>query len=163
MAELILCLIMQALSCIVTWSMVCGILPAVDYSLLMRSSHLADFLLQSGLATQVRFHGKRYPWFVSDVTRKDWNWLLNTMVYGQLFPKASEEEMESLRRLGARWKVCPVHAEMIPKTYMVPYSNMKKRANGFMNNTPFGVPGIPTGICIQKHLIYSSTCRVQIL
>lgn len=66
----------------------------------------ADFLLQSGLATQIRFHGKRYPWFVSDVTRKDWNWLLNTMVYGQLFPKASEEELESLRRLGTRWKVC---------------------------------------------------------
>ncbi len=66
----------------------------------------ADFLLQSGLATQIRFHGKRYPWFVSDVTKKDWEWLLNTLVYGQLFPKASEQERESLRRLGQRWKVC---------------------------------------------------------
>jgi Damage-control phosphatase ARMT1-like domain len=66
---------------------------------------LADFLIQSGLAKQIRFHGKRYPWFVSDVTRKDWEWLLNTMIYGQLFPKASEAELESLRRLGARWKV----------------------------------------------------------
>lgn len=65
----------------------------------------ADFLIQSGLATQVRFHGKRYPWFVSDVTKKDWEWLLNTMVYGHLFPKASEAERESLRRLGNRWKV----------------------------------------------------------
>ncbi|KAJ8084582.1 Hairy/enhancer-of-split with YRPW motif protein 2 [Marasmius tenuissimus] len=64
----------------------------------------ADFLIQSGLATTVHFHGKRYPWFVSDVTRKDWNWLLNTMVYGQLFPKASDQERESLRRLGLRWK-----------------------------------------------------------
>ncbi|KAL0576714.1 Hairy/enhancer-of-split with YRPW motif protein 2 [Marasmius crinis-equi] len=64
----------------------------------------ADFLIQSGLAKTVHFHGKRYPWFVSDVTRKDWNWLLNTMVYGQLFPKASDQEMESLRRLGLRWK-----------------------------------------------------------
>ncbi|ETW87126.1 hypothetical protein HETIRDRAFT_437750 [Heterobasidion irregulare TC 32-1] len=64
----------------------------------------ADFLIQSGLATQVRFHGKRYPWFVSDVTKKDWEWLLNTMVYGHLFPKASEAERESLRRLGNRWK-----------------------------------------------------------
>ena len=65
----------------------------------------ADFLLQSGLATQIRFHGKRYPWFVSDVTKKDWEWLLNTMVYGQLFPNASDVELESLRRLGRRWKV----------------------------------------------------------
>ncbi len=69
-------------------------------------SSLADFLLQSGLAKQVHFHGKRYPWFVSDVTRKDWDWLLNSMVYGQLFPKASDVELESLRRLGQRWKVC---------------------------------------------------------
>lgn len=65
----------------------------------------ADFLIQSGLAKQIRFHGKRYSWFVSDVTRKDWEWLLNTMVYGHLFPKATEPERESLRRLGARWKV----------------------------------------------------------
>lgn len=65
----------------------------------------ADFLLQSGLATQIRFHGKRFAWFVSDVTRKDWEWLLNTMVYGQLFPNATDVELESLRRLGQRWKV----------------------------------------------------------
>ncbi|KZV70974.1 DUF89-domain-containing protein [Peniophora sp. CONT] len=64
----------------------------------------ADFLIQSGLASQVRFHGKRFAWFVSDVTRKDWNWLLNTMVYGQLFPHATDQERESLRRLGERWK-----------------------------------------------------------
>ncbi|KAF8481892.1 hypothetical protein DFH94DRAFT_793144 [Russula ochroleuca] len=64
----------------------------------------ADFLIQSGLAKQIRFHGKRYPWFVSDVTRKDWEWLFNTMVYGHLFPKATEQERESLRRLGLRWK-----------------------------------------------------------
>jgi hypothetical protein len=69
------------------------------------SLYEADFLLQSGLATEIRFHGKRYPWFVSDVTKKDWEWLLNSMVYGQLFPQASDTELESLRRLGARWKV----------------------------------------------------------
>ncbi|KAL1737819.1 hypothetical protein HDZ31DRAFT_13603, partial [Schizophyllum fasciatum] len=64
----------------------------------------ADFLIQTGLASQVRFHGKRYPWFVSDVTRKDWEWLLNIMVYGQLFPKATEAELGSLRKLGHRWR-----------------------------------------------------------
>ncbi|KAJ3829385.1 hypothetical protein F5880DRAFT_1470747 [Lentinula raphanica] len=64
----------------------------------------ADFLIQSGLAKEIHLHGKRYPWFVSDVTKKDWEWLLNTMVYGQLFPKAGDAELESLRRLGARWK-----------------------------------------------------------
>ncbi|KAF8509127.1 DUF89-domain-containing protein [Hysterangium stoloniferum] len=64
----------------------------------------ADYLIQAGLATQIRFHGKRIAWFVSDVTGKDWQWLLNSMVYGQLFPNASEAEMESLRQLGKRWK-----------------------------------------------------------
>ncbi|EKM61692.1 uncharacterized protein PHACADRAFT_84548 [Phanerochaete carnosa HHB-10118-sp] len=64
----------------------------------------ADFLVQLGFASQIRFHGKRYPWFVSDVTKKDWEWLLNTMVYGYLFPEASEIERESLRKMGQRWK-----------------------------------------------------------
>lgn len=40
----------------------------------------ADWLIQSGLASQVRFHGKRFAWFVSDVTRQDWKWLFNSMV-----------------------------------------------------------------------------------
>jgi damage-control phosphatase, subfamily III len=62
-------------------------------------------LIQGGFASQVRFHGKRYPWFVSDVTKKDWEWLLNSMVYGHLFPEASELERESLRTMGRRWKV----------------------------------------------------------
>ena len=65
----------------------------------------ADFLMQAGMTSQVRFHGKRFAWFVSDVTRKDWEWLLNSMIYGQLFPKASEVEIESLKRMGQRWKV----------------------------------------------------------
>lgn len=26
----------------------------------------ADFLIQSGLATHIKFHGKRFAWFVSD-------------------------------------------------------------------------------------------------
>jgi len=64
----------------------------------------ADFLIQSGLATEVRFHAKRYPWFVSDVTKTDWQWLLNTMVYGHLFPKATDQELSSLKKLGLRWK-----------------------------------------------------------
>ncbi|KAF8750438.1 hypothetical protein RHS01_09246 [Rhizoctonia solani] len=65
---------------------------------------IADFLIQSGLASQVRFHGKRFAWFVSDVTRKDWDWLLNSCVYGNLFPTATEEENASLKEMGKRWK-----------------------------------------------------------
>ncbi|KOS15981.1 hypothetical protein Malapachy_3445 [Malassezia pachydermatis] len=64
----------------------------------------ADWLVQAGIAREVHFHGKRIPWFVSDVTRKDWSWLLNTMTYGALFADADPAEIESLRTMGRRWK-----------------------------------------------------------
>lgn len=51
----------------------------------------ADWLIQSGIASEIRFHGKRFAWFVSDVTRKDFDWLINTMVYGSLFPNGERE------------------------------------------------------------------------
>ncbi|KAG5846464.1 hypothetical protein ANANG_G00115240 [Anguilla anguilla] len=36
----------------------------------------ADFLVSSGLARQVHFHGKSMPWFVSDTTREDFSWTI---------------------------------------------------------------------------------------
>jgi hypothetical protein len=79
-------------------------LPFLPPFIANHREYLADFLIQSGLATEVRFHGKRYPWFVSDVTKKDWDWLINNMCYGNLFPHASSAEMQSLRMLAKRWK-----------------------------------------------------------
>lgn len=38
---------------------------------------LADFLLSSGLAEEVRFHGKSIPWFVSDVNKRDFDWTVS--------------------------------------------------------------------------------------
>ncbi|WVF68552.1 hypothetical protein IAT40_003320 [Kwoniella sp. CBS 6097] len=64
----------------------------------------ADWLIQSGTCSQVIFHGKKIPWFVSDVTKKDWDWILNSCVYGQLFQDATDDQVESLRTLGHRWK-----------------------------------------------------------
>ena len=64
----------------------------------------ADWLIQSGIASEIRFHGKRIPWFVSDVTTADFNWLINSMCYGSLFPDASESELAALRQLGVRWQ-----------------------------------------------------------
>ncbi|KAG5277586.1 hypothetical protein AALO_G00119320 [Alosa alosa] len=37
---------------------------------------LADFLIAAGLATEIRFHGKSFPWFVSDVTARDFEWTI---------------------------------------------------------------------------------------
>ncbi|XP_066532995.1 damage-control phosphatase ARMT1 isoform X2 [Hoplias malabaricus] len=41
---------------------------------------LADFMVSVGLAKEVRFHGKLFPWFVSDVTKKDFDWTLSQIV-----------------------------------------------------------------------------------
>lgn len=41
---------------------------------------------------------------MSDVTRKDWDWLLNSMMYGSLFPNGSDAELASLKQLAVRWK-----------------------------------------------------------
>lgn len=40
----------------------------------------ADFLIVSGLASEVRFHGKKFAWFVSDVTAPDFSWIINQMI-----------------------------------------------------------------------------------
>lgn len=71
---------------------------------LIFSPPIADYLIQSGHCSKIYFHGKRFAWFVSDVTRKDWDWIINSCVYGHLFPDATPMEMESLRALGERWK-----------------------------------------------------------
>uniref|UniRef100_A0A6P4EVA7 Sugar phosphate phosphatase n=1 Tax=Drosophila rhopaloa TaxID=1041015 RepID=A0A6P4EVA7_DRORH len=38
---------------------------------------LAEYIIESGLARRVRFHVKAIPWFISDVTHQDFNWMLN--------------------------------------------------------------------------------------
>ncbi|XP_018585736.1 damage-control phosphatase ARMT1 [Scleropages formosus] len=40
---------------------------------------LADFLVSSGLAREIHFHGKSMPWFVSDTTREDFEWTIKQM------------------------------------------------------------------------------------
>ncbi|XP_029453157.1 protein-glutamate O-methyltransferase isoform X2 [Rhinatrema bivittatum] len=40
---------------------------------------LADFLLTSKLATEIHFHGKCIPWFVSDTTKSDFRWTIQQL------------------------------------------------------------------------------------
>lgn len=46
---------------------------------LMSDLCFAEFLLSFGLASKICFHVKAFPWFVSDVTRQDFNWTMNTL------------------------------------------------------------------------------------
>ncbi|KAM4675670.1 damage-control phosphatase ARMT1 [Discoglossus pictus] len=41
---------------------------------------LADALLSLNLATEVHFHAKCIPWFVSDVTKHDFNWTIKQLL-----------------------------------------------------------------------------------
>nr|XP_004460439.2 damage-control phosphatase ARMT1 isoform X2 [Dasypus novemcinctus] len=56
---------------------------------------LADFLLSSQLATEVHFYGKTIPWFVSDTTIHDFEWLIGEM-------KGSSHKWVS--KCGAAWE-----------------------------------------------------------
>ncbi|VDL67608.1 unnamed protein product [Nippostrongylus brasiliensis] len=46
---------------------------------LMGELIFAEYLLQTNLAEKVVLHGKEYPYFVSDVTKEDFEWTLNEL------------------------------------------------------------------------------------
>ena len=56
---------------------------------------LAEFIINRGLANRIIFHGKDFPWFVSDVTQKDWDWVLTTL---------ESDEKDEVKMMGKRWK-----------------------------------------------------------
>ena len=55
---------------------------------------LADFLVKEMGVAEVHFHLKAMPWFVSDVTGKDWRWTLEWLGY---------QDDSALRDLSSRW------------------------------------------------------------
>lgn len=75
---------------------------------------LAGYLLTAGLATTIVLHPKRLPWFVSDVTPKDFSDLLNSMVdpqafytaadgSGNTYPPLSDKEVADVKFLFEQW------------------------------------------------------------
>ncbi|KAH8283610.1 hypothetical protein KR018_009129 [Drosophila ironensis] len=57
---------------------------------------LGDYLIKVGLAHRVRFHVKAIPWFISDVTARDFHWMLNFL--------SSNKESPQLKAFGRRLK-----------------------------------------------------------
>lgn len=55
---------------------------------------LADLLVSSGLANEIHFHGKSFPWFVSDVTAKDFQWTIR---------QAMAANHKWMSKSGAQW------------------------------------------------------------
>ncbi|KAF0492444.1 DUF89-domain-containing protein [Gigaspora margarita] len=63
---------------------------------------LSDWLIQSGYAKEIYFHAKKIPWFVSDTTPNDFNWILQTLQSEDFFLSASEIEKSFLKKFSNR-------------------------------------------------------------
>lgn len=62
---------------------------------------LADFLISSGLACEIHFHGKCFPWFVSDVTAKDFQWTIQqTMIANHKWMSKCGDQWQTYVREG---------------------------------------------------------------
>lgn len=58
---------------------------------------LAAFLTNHKLAAKIRFYVKRYPWYVSDVTVKDFHWTIETM------KNSNDENLKSLGEISSNY------------------------------------------------------------
>ncbi|KAF9580958.1 hypothetical protein BGW38_002198 [Lunasporangiospora selenospora] len=70
----------------------------------------ADYLVRAGFASEVVFHAKRIPWFVSDVLPFDFDWTLRQLYTGNadgleaFFDPEDPAEQKAIKDLGSRWR-----------------------------------------------------------
>ncbi|KAF9573819.1 hypothetical protein EC968_007890 [Mortierella alpina] len=68
----------------------------------------ADYLIRAGFASQIVFHAKTIPWFVSDVTPFDFQWTLDQLHGGDsttpFFNPSDLAEQQALKDLGRKWQ-----------------------------------------------------------
>ena len=66
----------------------------------------ASYLIESGFTARVVLHGKRMPWFVSDVNQHDLSDLVDGLVEGTLYPpdEISAEDKTELEETGKYWR-----------------------------------------------------------
>lgn len=65
---------------------------------------LAAYLIESGHAREVILHGKRMPWFVSDVTQVDLMDLIDGFIDGTVWDDLSPADVKELEEAGRYWK-----------------------------------------------------------
>ena len=64
----------------------------------------AGYLLESGYAQKIVFHGKRMPWFVSDVMTEDLHYLINGFLNGTIYNDINATDQTELQQAGRYWK-----------------------------------------------------------
>ena len=64
----------------------------------------AGYLVESGYAQKIVFHGKRMPWFVSDVMTEDLYYLIEGFLDGTTYNDISATDQNELQEAGKYWK-----------------------------------------------------------
>ena len=64
----------------------------------------ASYLIQSGYARKVVLHGKRMPWFVSDVNPEDLNYLIEGFANGTVYDDIDPVDKDELHNAGQDWR-----------------------------------------------------------
>ena len=64
----------------------------------------ASYLIESGYAKKVVLHGKRMPWFVSDVMLEDLKHLIEGFATGTIYDDIDPVDKEELRKAGEHWQ-----------------------------------------------------------
>lgn len=65
---------------------------------------LAGYLIESGYTNKIVLHGKRMPWFVSDVNPEDLKYLIEGFVNGTIYDDIDSADEEELRHVGTYWQ-----------------------------------------------------------
>ena len=64
----------------------------------------AGYLFESGYAKKIVLHGKRMPWFVSDVNLEDLKFLIEGFADGTIYDDIDSADKEALQEAGKYWR-----------------------------------------------------------
>ena len=64
----------------------------------------AGYLVEGGYAQKIVFHGKRMPWFVSDVMTEDLHYLIEGFINGTIYNDINAADKNELQEAGKYWK-----------------------------------------------------------
>lgn len=64
----------------------------------------AGYLLDGGYAKKVVLHGKRMPWFVSDVNLEDLKYLIEGFTHGTIYDDIDSADKDELHEAGQYWR-----------------------------------------------------------
>ena len=64
----------------------------------------ASYLIESGYAKKIVLHGKRMPWFVSDVNLEDLKFLIEGFANSTIYDDIDSQDEEELQEVGRYWQ-----------------------------------------------------------